>query len=226
MRVIFKKSSIMKKIYYILLFVLFVNFYYLQKTHAQSLSGPNVPCLSANLIVLVDKSSSMQGTEFSSCYLVQSILGNLPINEKQIWFGIGTFGDTCKIEPLSGSNYEEIFFTCAMICQAPADQGSTFLSDELLLVPISFEEARKKRGVDVSNILVIISDGNFSQPSATEKYIEIIKEKQIEIFSVVLDPDSRESIYKMMKISSSEDHYSYASVDKIVSSIIKRAGCP
>lgn len=194
-----------------------------KQTFPQNPNQVNAPCFTANVLVLMDKSISMKNTEFPICYLTQSILGNLPIGLNKAWFGVGTFGDTCKVVPLSGIS-DGLHETVMEMCQHQANQKYTNLNDELIFVNSFFERANFERGRINPNILIIISDGKFSLPDKTEANTKMLKYNGVEIFTIGLDIES-DGEEQMIKISSNENYYYADDIDGAIEVILRKMGC-
>lgn len=183
------------------------------------------PCVEANIIILNDMSSSLTGNEDNGFFLIQSFFFGLPIAQDQVWLGLATFGDTCRICLRPTGSSEEVSTHLNDLFQQKANESSTNLGIELLTMPYYFTDAAVRRGKVVRNILVIISDGYFSSSSATVTYANILKEEYgIEIFTILYNSILYDDAY-LSQIVSDRTHCAFDDPDPALKIINARSMC-
>ncbi len=183
------------------------------------------PCLEANIIILNDKSSSMGSAEVRACLLMYPFLLNLPIDINHVWLGTATFGSQF-VASVPTYDYAEAEEQVSCICISPSDQDATVLNENLFKLVDAFNQATLRRGKEVQNIVVIISDGVLTYPEPAEKIFAILKEKfAIDVFAISLTADMRGREW-LKSFASDKSYFTDENADSIVQAILKRSNCP
>ena len=148
-----------------------------------SYAQTNIPCLSADIILLVDMSNSMSGTENIVSDAVSTLVEGIPVEEHKIQFALVTFSDTAKIEIPLTSDFEFLLRRVSDHKNALA-RGST-----TRIIPGISRSIEILRGSDNKydhlQIIVVISDGDIAEKETIGKYLEVLHQKEnITFFSL------------------------------------------
>ncbi|HRH31091.1 MAG TPA: VWA domain-containing protein [Candidatus Paceibacterota bacterium] len=199
--------------------------------HAQDKFEPQIdpaiiaPCLEANIIILNDKSSSMGSAEVRACLLMYPFLHNLPIDINHVWIGAATFGSSFQAFAPK-YDYAEAEEQIICMCSSPSDQDATVLNENLFKLVEAFNQATLRRGKEVQNIVVIISDGVLIYPKPAEKTFSILKERfAIDVFAIGLTADIRGQEW-LKTFASQKSYFTDGDADSVVQAILSRSICP
>lgn len=194
----------------------------------QSAEKDESPCLLANVFVLIDKSKSMRMQESLQCKLSNTILEGLPINQQQVWFGSGVFGQTFSAPPFTHSPRMAHVQLDSLCCMPAYGEMTKLDSLELFTFKEFFSRVERARGQIVPNLLVIISDGDFSDSDATKAACVVLKEKfgiKILVIRIGL-AGSENGAGNLYTIASDGDYYADGASEQILQAILGFSQCP
>ncbi len=149
----------------------------------------NPPCLAADIIILSDRSSSMQGSEVLVGDAISVLVEGIVPEDTRIQFGIVSFGDVARIEIPLTSDYPYLLLSVGEYKKQNATGSTTLIIPGIQTVRKMFEESKNDR--EHLKIIIVISDGEIHDDSELGEFIDSVSEiDNILFFSLGFAPEN------------------------------------
>lgn len=148
----------------------------------------NPPCLAADIIILSDRSSSMQGSEVLVGDAISVLVEGIVPEDTRIQFGIVSFGDIARIEIPLTSDYPYLLLSVEEYKKQNATGSTTTIIPGIQTARNMFEES--KNDGEHLKIVIIISDGEIHDDYELGEFVDSISEMDnILFFSLGFAPE-------------------------------------
>ena len=154
-------------------------------------------CLTADIVIIVDWSSSESGNEARLARATREFIAELDVSDDKVRVGILTFNNVVtKISKLNGDKTDLNARLGTMTLFGA--KGGTWISESIMETLVMFNNERA-----VPKLIVILSDGEIPDVYAASRYISEAKEHiQLSVYAVQIaghdiDPDAIDNLYQL-----------------------------
>ncbi|KAH9505729.1 hypothetical protein Btru_055642 [Bulinus truncatus] len=154
----------------------------------------------ADIVLVVDASSSIGASNFKK---VLSLVANMAVSftfgATNVRFGLVVYSTNAQIW-LNLNDYSSIFDVQKIILETPYDGGNTYTDRALNIISDTNMFERFGGRPDAPDIVILITDGQSSSPTATINAASRLKQHDVTIFSMGITSSIKES--ELISVSS------------------------
>lgn len=163
-------------------------------------------CLEADIIFVLDTSSSVQGFETFIANALETFVEGVVLSPEGIKVGCVSFASVVNMSQRLTSDKEPLY-TIVDSLRINKASGGTSMAPALTQANTYFLESLHERGKEVLKVIICISDGELGDMGDSENWAHWLKNQGIVIFSVNIDEKEAEGSEVLKRIASGPEYY-------------------